>query len=105
MVKDGMGKQLRYLLDIPQDQRTQRHTMQIEYYILADKCIDEMETANDATSKGEPLHVAAAKLGDPVAYHAMLARMFFLCQVGLLLTSNLCEISDDVCLGFPGCLV
>ena len=82
--KEGRGKQLRYLQDIPQDQRTQRHAMQIEYYTLAEKCVAKIEMASRAVSQGVPLHVTAAMLlGNPVALHALLARMFFLSQVGL----------------------
>ena len=84
-LREGMGKQLRFLQDIPRDQRTQRHTMQIEYFILADKSVETVQTAASAMGQGEPLHVTAAKLGDPVAYHAMLARMKFLCQVSLFI--------------------
>ena len=80
--REGLGKQLRFLQDIPQDQRTQRHTMQIEYYILASNCTDTIEKAFRAASQGIALHVAAAKLGDAAAFHAMLARLYFLSQVG-----------------------
>ena len=81
-LREGMEKKLRFLQDIPKDQRTQRHTMQIEYYILADKHVEMADRAAHAASRGEPIHAVVAKLGDPTAYHAMLARMKFLCQVG-----------------------
>ena len=81
VVREGMKQHLRYLQDIPHDQRTRRHAMQIEHYLLADKCIETIEKSNCAMSQGEPLHVAAARLGDPATYHAMLARIFFLSQV------------------------
>ena len=94
--KEGMKKQLRFLQDIPQDQRTQRHTMQIEYYILAEKCAETSEKTVHATSLGVPLHVTAAKLGDPVALHTLLARTFFLGQVCIALftpsSSKCCRI-------------
>lgn len=80
-LREGMEKQLHFLQDIPPSQRTQRHSMQIEYFILSDKC---SKIAKMTSHAREPLHVNAAKLGDPVAFHAMLARMFFCCQVGLL---------------------
>ena len=81
-VREGMGKQLRFLQDIPQDQRTQRHSMQIEYYILAEKCAEIAYMSHQAIIQGEPLHVAIAKLGDPATFHAMLARMIIMAQVG-----------------------
>ena len=91
-----MDKKIRFLQDIPQDQRTQRHVMQIEYYALAIKCVEIAEMASSAMSQGEPIHVTAAKLGDPTAFHAMLARAYFLSQVcwpkGLsLLSSGSCS--------------
>ena len=66
--KEGMRKQLCFLQDIPPDQRTQRHTMQMEYYILVDKCAETVEMA------------------PPVAFHASLARIVFLSQVSPLCT-------------------
>ena len=85
-LREGKEKQLRFLQDIPQDQRTQRHSMHMEYSILSDKCAEIREMAAEAMSRGEPFHVTATKLGDPVAYHALLARMFFCSQVGPLYT-------------------
>ena len=80
--KEGLrGMELRFLQDIPQDQRTQRHAMQIEYYNLAIKCVETMQMAPRVKSQGRPLNSATADLGDPVAFHALLARMYYLCQV------------------------
>lgn len=79
--REGMGKQLSFLQDIAHDQRTQRHAMHMEYCILLDKCAEIIEEESRATSQGDPNHVIVAKLGDPVAFHALLARMYFLCQV------------------------
>ena len=82
-IREAMGKQLQFLQDIPQDQRTQRHSMQIEYYLLAEKCAEIAYMSHQAIVQEEPLHVAIAKLGDPAVFHAMLARMYFMAQVGL----------------------
>lgn len=82
-IRDGMEKQLRFLQDIPPSQRTQRHSTQIEYCIISDKCAKIAAISSHAISQGEPIHVTAAKLGDPVALHALLARMYFLSQVEL----------------------